>query len=693
MSKKPLNKATGILLLLSLFAIAHPQSPAGAGTQGSDNGTTYYHSVSKKPAKSVFTNDTRKLFPQIVSGLTSKGIKPENPKSKTGLKAGEPNALSEMLGQTSGQSLFSNLSRFPGIGFTGAYPPDPHIAAGPTHVVQVVNTRIAFFRKSDGVKIFDQPMENPGFYSGVTGVGTFVFDPKVIFDPDTNRFIALALDVDFNTGVSQFEISVSDDADPTGVWHHYVIDNTLFDPFGNPFWGDYPSLGVNKDYLAVTTNVFAFAGGAPPASVQVQVMDKAPMLTGDSVTADTIFMPDFTVQLCKKSAPGGTRPVYGLALESFGSSAVYAIYKTAEGPEVARASVAVPNFSGAPGLALANDNGLDTIGERNMDLSALDNDLVYAHTVGNQTQSFQLRSKVRWVELDANEWPAKGTPSFRQAGDIAYPGNASALMPAICKTVEGAIVAVFTHCSDTLNPRLAVAVRRPIDLPGTMGAPADLANSPGFPGQGFGMRWGDYAGAVIDPSDPKKVWGCTELLLNGNLDWSTAIVGFTVNQTIVNGTISPLTVTPVLGTVNSGTTASFSAIDGNTYNMTSVVDGRGVYSSFDLTFQGTVPVANLRQYDGTISLTADKAGVTGFVYMWNYTTSKWTLLATKRLGMNVQTQMLTAVGESDVANYIETGTNQIKMRIATFQAATKNGGAPPVHISATDLVKIEQVKK
>ena len=42
-------------------------------------------------------------------------------------------------------------THFPGIGANGKTPPDPNIAIGPDHIVEVVNVEIAVFNKSGSV--------------------------------------------------------------------------------------------------------------------------------------------------------------------------------------------------------------------------------------------------------------------------------------------------------------------------------------------------------------------------------------------------------------------------------------------------------------------------------------------------------------------------------------------------------------
>ena len=70
-----------------------------------------------------------------------------------------------------------------GIGQTNLRPPDPDVAAGPNHVVAVVNARFAFYDKC-GNNLFES-----NFATYVGDAVNFYFDPKVIYDTFSDRWI------------------------------------------------------------------------------------------------------------------------------------------------------------------------------------------------------------------------------------------------------------------------------------------------------------------------------------------------------------------------------------------------------------------------------------------------------------------------------------------------------------------------
>ena len=98
----------------------------------------------------------------------------------------------------SGGRVLPLLTTFEGINFdeNGAnnngvlsIPPDPIAAAGPNHVVSVVNRSIEWHTK-DGVQQNSQSLES--FFDPLVDYGAF--DPKVIYDQYADRFLVVSLD-------------------------------------------------------------------------------------------------------------------------------------------------------------------------------------------------------------------------------------------------------------------------------------------------------------------------------------------------------------------------------------------------------------------------------------------------------------------------------------------------------------------
>src|SRR5882672_9142721 len=180
-------------------------------------------------------------------------------------------------------------------------PPDPHGAAGPNGIIQVVNVRIAYFDKSGNPLWGPVPLD--GMFRGV-GNQFFSFDPHALYDPGSGRFYVLLLEEDDPTQISYLDIAVSKSSHPlssgSNDWFFYRIDNTR--TVGtNKFWGDYPGLGFDSQAIYTTVNMFSFTNPAP-GDVQICALNKNNLINGTThyqfVYTSVGFLNAFTLHPC-----------------------------------------------------------------------------------------------------------------------------------------------------------------------------------------------------------------------------------------------------------------------------------------------------------------------------------------------------------------------------------------------------------
>ena len=125
-------------------------------------------------------------------------------------------------------------------------PPDPIGAAGPDHLVSVVNTSIEWHTKA-GVQQNSQSLAS--FFASLSPL-TGTFDPKVIYDQFEDRFLVVTLElVEVAAGqdpgnVSSIFVAVSDDSNPNGTWHFDSI-NAKEVIGGSDHWADYPGFAAD----------------------------------------------------------------------------------------------------------------------------------------------------------------------------------------------------------------------------------------------------------------------------------------------------------------------------------------------------------------------------------------------------------------------------------------------------------------
>ncbi|MCZ6765555.1 MAG: hypothetical protein O7D32_01350, partial [bacterium] len=173
-------------------------------------------------------------------------------------------------------------------------PPDPHVAVGPNHVINIGNVMIEWRVKDDpdprehleGLNSFFGTIPGPGFPVLPTEqLGTFKFDPKVIYDQYSGRFVVVALEQwDVICGgdpsdESRILVAVSKTSDPNLGWWFHVIDSKAFEP-GGPVWADYPGIAVDDKALYITNNMFPFCSSGAGFSNRVWIIEKAPTYAG-----------------------------------------------------------------------------------------------------------------------------------------------------------------------------------------------------------------------------------------------------------------------------------------------------------------------------------------------------------------------------------------------------------------------------
>lgn len=155
------------------------------------------------------------------------------------------------------------LRSFPGQASSGWRPPDPVLAVGPRHVVEVVNSGFTIFTKDGGLEraytdleTFFTPLRNSTPIP-CTVANCFVFDPRIVYAPAFGKFVIFALARDDFNLRSYLFFAISTTSNPLGTWWQYFT----YDPSGNDAWVDYSGMAVDLEGVYFTGNEFLWAGG------------------------------------------------------------------------------------------------------------------------------------------------------------------------------------------------------------------------------------------------------------------------------------------------------------------------------------------------------------------------------------------------------------------------------------------------
>ncbi len=447
-------------------------------------------------------------------------------------------------------------------------PPDPYVAVGPDQVVLVVNATIEWYSKTgssqnrQSLESFFQPL------SPVSGL----FDPKVIFDQISSRYVLVALEKrDTSDGdtvnSSRILIAVSASSDPNGTWAFQALE-TMIDVNSIPHWADYPGLAVDANVIYLTANLFTFGSGTYGGS-RLWVIKKtegaAGLYTG-GISPVSVFDPFVasgsgslatTIQPAHVflPAPTGTVGTWLVAYGGLSTSSseflhVIRVDDPTMTPSFTSTFVAVGDIDDTPlTLPDAPQSGTSTriMTNNRRALNAVwRNNQLYGSTTirpgpgmsdGGEATAF-------WFRVDATN-PA--APALAESGTIGGEDIAVGtytFFPSIAVNAAGDVAVGFSASGSGLFPGAYVSSRKNGEAAGSMGPAVTLRAGVDFYVRTFSSsnRWGDYSGSAVDPTDDASFWMFNEyalqrgIPLGGSTDdgvWGTAVGKFTMDPTPV----------------------------------------------------------------------------------------------------------------------------------------------------------------
>jgi hypothetical protein len=163
--------------------------------------------------------------------------------------------------------------------FNNFIPADVGGAVGFDHIILTLNNRFRIQTKT-GIILREEDQQNPtGFWASAGLNVSFLFDPKIIYDPYQNRWIYVIDSGGRNSTNSAIYIAVSSTADPMGGWVIYTIDTDA----ENDNWADYPSVGFNKNWITINLNMLPNAGTSATSVNRTFIFNKAQLYAHTSV--------------------------------------------------------------------------------------------------------------------------------------------------------------------------------------------------------------------------------------------------------------------------------------------------------------------------------------------------------------------------------------------------------------------------
>ncbi|MFI4984753.1 MAG: PKD domain-containing protein [Solirubrobacterales bacterium] len=371
--------------------------------------------------------------------------------------------------------------------------------------------------------------------------GVSVCDPQIKYDPQTSRWFYAALRCDGTKTLNRLYVGFSKTSDPTDLsiakghgWcgYEYNTEKAL---------EDYPKLGLDLQHVILGTNSFnaeteefvsahVFAGPKPTGPIEGECPAEGPKLKQFGSPLETsVGNPAFTPE--PATVADGSPSGFVVSADSGQESImIWRVGGTASEPKLeALGAPKVPFFEVAPPVPQpGTTDHLDSLDPRfTQAVAAADPNVGGAEAVWTQhTIEGGGGSVVRWYEIV----PSK--VEVRQVGTISDPSK-FVFNGAIAPTLTGGAVINYDTGSSTSFVQVMAQSRIGSAPLGTMNTPITLASSsardgdfscPSETGRPEPCRWGDYAGASVDPTNNNVVWGSNQInepYAFGAAQWAT----------------------------------------------------------------------------------------------------------------------------------------------------------------------------
>jgi len=410
--------------------------------------------------------------------------------------------------QAAAPNLLTNFAGIEDIGTS--IPPDPHMAAGPNHVMATVNRQFAIYNKT-GTRL--KLINAVNWFANVNPDGG-PFDPQIVYDHHAARWIMVWISFTANPPRSSLLLSVSDDSDPIGGWCIWRLPGNQNGSTPNTFLNDYEKIGLDANAIYVTANMFDILPPGAFQYVQLRIIPKAQLLGAscgpvtwkdfwDLRNPGDLTEPVFTTVPAVTFGTPGTE--YFVDVDFINNTGTFMnlwslTNPLSATPGLTAATVPVAAFTEPPN---ANQLGggtplIDVGGRRNRNVVYQNGSVWTAHSVGNATGQF---ANARYVKINVNTRTATEDVAFGAANFWHY-------YPAVQPDGSGNLVMAFTRSGTNEFASARFTGRLTSDPPGLQ-ASAELKAGEDNYVKTFGgprNRWGDYMGIALDPANGNNVW-------------------------------------------------------------------------------------------------------------------------------------------------------------------------------------------
>ncbi len=403
-------------------------------------------------------------------------------------------------------------------------PSDMGGAVGDGYAMQAVNGIVSIYNANTGSLASHRTLD--GFWSplGLTtnfSAGNFPSDPRIVFDPSTNRWFTSVINT---AAVNQVGLAVSNDANPLDGFK-----GVTFNARNKNFY-DYPTLGVNHGAVTIGTNNFSATTGFFDGSGLFSI-PKADLVNGKPSLAhmtrfDNLSSLNFTNQPVTDLHGAGDKTtvinsINSPTLPAFGGEQILNLSNVAS----SKASLTTgPSFNNP----LDYNNLINPVQPGGTPYQSNDprissNPVQVGNLIYFTNSVLQGASdSVYWGVLNAT------TQQLVHSGVVGVPGI-DLTFPSIAANSAGTFVIGFNGSGSGNNISAYEVVCS--EYTGACGTPSDIYAGQGnnYVGYSGSVRWGDYSAIVNDPYNANNFWLFQDYVTKANL-WGTVITEFDVPE-------------------------------------------------------------------------------------------------------------------------------------------------------------------
>lgn len=398
------------------------------------------------------------------------------------------------------------VNGFEGNMYNSWYPSDNAMAvSNDGYIVSLTNSSISFYNTGGVVYLNSQSLGQ--FYSFM-GLGYFFFDPRIMYDPEFDRFIIVCL-YSNSPNSNRVVISISESGNPLDGWQTTSIQASEIE---SDAWFDYPNIGFSKEDIFISGNMFT-SNAHFTQSVVIQ-LDKLALYNGEPAAwelfeeiSNGIGVESFTI----KPVSSGTETSFsgGLYMVSTNPSGgseflLYNIDGSLDSDQSLQVYEIPTDEYSSPVEAKQSgtDKQLFTGGVRVRDGFYAEDNIYFVHT----TDFGNGYAGIRYTKFDLNEYTGETINYGLQGFDYSYPS----LALFETNNDQFSVIISCLRSGQSLYPEVR-AFKVDKYMNATNSILVKSGESPIVLSNNLYQRWGDYSSTARQfGSGAPKVWvfGC-----------------------------------------------------------------------------------------------------------------------------------------------------------------------------------------